>query len=177
MILACLEKGNIRNIFLILLMVVPVGVFSQEEEKETPPVEVSETAAPAPIKGGVSYEPIIDENEGKLREPFKSPFELEKEREEKRKKTRAMAGDSAERLPYQIADLSLKGIFFQVEKGYFAIFDIAGEYQWFQVGEKFENGDLVNITDNEVWFKEYIDDGTTEGRIREIVRELHRGEE
>ncbi|PIE02526.1 MAG: hypothetical protein CSA81_06850 [Acidobacteria bacterium] len=176
MIPAFFKNMHILALLSFLLISPALG---QQNEKKKDPVEEDKATVEQPelIKGGVSYEPNPDENEGKLREPFKSPFDLEKEREEKRKKARAVAGDSSDRLPYNIGDLSLKGIFYQVEKGYFAIFEVAGEYHWFKVGEKFENGDLVNINDNEVWFKEYIDDGTTEGRIREIVRELHRGEE
>lgn len=172
------QSTKVIALFLSVLLVFPL--MAQDTEKKTDSTKEESSAVAEPIKGGVSYKPILDEKEGHLREPFKSPFDLEKERKEK-KKSRLNLGDSSERLEYKIGELSLKGIYFQVEQGYFAIFFVAGigEYKWYQVGTKFQDGDLVNITDNEVWFKVFVDeeDGTSEGRVREEVQELHRGEE
>ena len=66
--------------------------------------------APAeePVRGGVTYEPILGEGD-KLRDPFKSPFELEQEQEQENQAS--LLNDSEERLPYDIAELSLKGIY------------------------------------------------------------------
>jgi hypothetical protein len=48
-------------------------------------------------------------------------------------------------------------------------------YKWFQVGVKFRDGDLVNITDEAVVFKNYVSDDDIQ--VREVVKKLHRGEE
>jgi len=170
-------KYNVVHFFGVWLLCFGLTsiAWGQQEEPVKDPVAEEQSEEIQPIKGGVSYEPILDEKEGKLREPFKSPFELERERQEQRKKNRALS-DASERLEYTIQELELKGIYFQVEKGYFAIFSVGGEYKWYQVGTKFQDGDLVNITDNEVWFKEYVEDEATEGRVREKRQVLHRGE-
>ena len=130
--------------------------------------------APAeePVRGGVTYEPILGEGD-KLRDPFKSPFELEQEQEQENQAS--LLNDSEERLPYDIAELSLKGIYLAANTGYWAIFSVGDEYKWFQVGVKFKDGDLVNITDGAVVFNHFVADGGTQ--VREVVKELRRGEE
>ena len=78
-------------------------------------------------------------------------------------------------LPINISELTLKGIYLQAKTGYWAIFTVGGEYDWYQVGTKFRDGDLVNITDGAVVFKHYVSDDATQ--VREVIKELHRGEE
>ncbi len=127
-----------------------------------------------PISGGVIYEPVRGED-NKLRDPFKSPFELEQEKRDKDKANRATLADAEKRLAFNIGELELKGIFLQATTGYWAIFRIGDRYDWFQVGEKFRDGDLVNITDGAVVFNQFVsEDGT---QVRELIKELHRGEE
>ncbi len=143
-------------------------------------VPVTETGASAedvetPITGGVTYNPRKDEFEEKPRDPFKSPFDLAKEQEEAKKSTPRFV--DPERHEEMIQELNLKGIYLEARTGYWAIFEVGGEYKWYRTGEKFQDGDLVNITDNEVLFKQYIDDESQDLAHREIVLELHRGEE
>ena len=132
------------------------------------------TTADEPIKGGVTYEPLRDE-EGRLRDPFRSPFELEREERERQAAQRDSIPDLESRLPINISELTLKGIYLQATTGYWAIFTVGGEYDWYQVGTKFRDGDLVNITDGAVVFKHYVSDDATQ--VREVIKELHRGEE
>lgn len=159
--------------------------FSQEEAEEAQQSPPEAQAQPvegepddAPITGGVSYSPQKDPEEESLRDPFKSPFDLAKEEEERRRREAQAAPLQEGRLEYLIQELNLKGIFLEARTGYWAIFEVGGVYKWFQVGERFQDGDLVNITDNEVLFKQYIDDESQNVPHREIVVELHRrGEE
>jgi len=137
-----------------------------------PPVEVDEDE---PITGGVIYDPRRSEDE-KLRDPFKSPFELEQEEREKQKALESAGlSDMESRLSYSISELNLKGIYLEARTGYWAIFSIGDVYKWYQVGEKFRDGDLENITDGAVVFKYYPSDDVSQ--VREVVKELHRGEE
>jgi Tfp pilus assembly protein PilP len=139
------------------------------------PVSAQQNPAPVeePIKGGVSYDPIRGE-ENTLRDPFKSPFELEQEQEEEGKDELGL-GDEEERLPFDIAELGLKGIYFTAQSGYWAIFTVGDEYKWWQVGVKFLDGDLINITDGAVVFNHFVTDGGNQ--VREVIKELRRGEE
>lgn len=161
-------KSTFFHFFLIILLGSPMGLFAQEPEKE---VEQKEAE---PVRGGVVYEPIHNEA-GKLRDPFKSPFEIEKE-EAEAPITNGLP-DVENRLPFSVSVLNLKGIYLQAVTGYWAIFEIGGggDYRWFQVGTKFRDGDLVNIADGAVVFKHYISDDATQ--VREVIKELHRGEE
>ena len=134
--------------------------------------EASDEATP--ITGGVVYEPVKGEDD-KLRDPFKSPFELEQEERERAERDRAVNADLERRLPYNINELELKGIYLQAVTGYWAIFKIGEDYKWWQVGEKFRDGNLVNIADGAVVFKNIVADDPTQ--VREIVKELRRGEE
>jgi Tfp pilus assembly protein PilP len=146
------------------LVVIAAPVFGQE-----PPAE-----EPAPITGGTTYEPIHAEDE-KLRDPFKSPFEIEKEERDQLGMAGNVLEDADERLPYSISELDLRGIYYQAQSGYRAIFRIGDDYKWWPAGTKFRDADLVNITDGAVVFKHYsVDDDI---QVREVVKELHRGEE
>lgn len=149
------------------------------QETETPPTDTAAAAAveETPITGGVAYEPQLDPEEETARDPFKSPFDLAKEEEERRARDAGLAVSDEDRLDYLIQSLNLKGIYLEARTGYWAIFEAGGEYKWFQVGSKFQDGDLVNITDNEVLFKQYIDDESHDLAHREIIVELHRDEE
>ena len=150
-----------------MLLLFSLGVFAQDP-KPSEPAEADE-----PITGGVTYEPERTD-EGKLRDPFKSPFEIEQEERNKDKGVIKLA-DAENRLPFTVSELSLMGIYLRAETGYWAIFSVGGEYEWWQVGVKFRDGDLVNITDDAVIFKHYVSDDATQ--VREVVKELHRGEE
>ena len=125
------------------------------------------------IRGGVIYSPERDPN-NKLRDPFKSPFELEEEEKALRERDKAFT-DRGEVEEFDVGELDLSGIYLDALTGYWAIFKIGDDYNWFQVGIKFRDGDLVNITDNAVVFKYYTSDDPTQ--VREVVKELHRGEE
>lgn len=159
-------KNKIFHIFVLALLGLSGVLYAQEPEAEP---ENKETE---PVRGGVVYEPIQDDG-GKLRDPFKSPFEIEDEAEEPLTK----GLDEEARLPFSVSALNLKGIYLQARSGYWAIFEIGGggEYRWFQVGTRFRDGDLVNITDGAVVFKHYISEDATQ--VREVIKELHRGEE
>jgi chemotaxis regulatin CheY-phosphate phosphatase CheZ len=123
-----------------------------------------------PVSGGTVYTPIRDE-EDRLRDPFKSPFELEKEMEKANKST-GLLSDAEDRLPYSLNELELTGIYLRAEKGYLAIFQIGNDYKWFSAGTKFQDADLVNITDLSVVFQDLS------GEVpREVIKELRRGEE
>lgn len=151
--------------FLLPLLVWSSVLLAQEPTTEDESV---------PISGGVIYNPVRAED-NKLRDPFKSPFELEREKREKDKQNRTTLDDVEKRLAFNIGELELKGIFLQASTGYWAIFRIGDRYDWFQVGEKFRDGDLVNITDGAVVFNHFVsEDGT---QVREVIKELHRGEE
>lgn len=160
-------------------------LFAQQAEDSKPaPVESpepakkegeAETKPEGPVRGGVTYDPVKDAN-GDARDPFKSPFEIEREEQEKAKAEAAKGlSDLASRLPFNISELSLKGIYLDARSGYWAIFTIGDEYDWFQVGTKFRDGDLVNIADGAVVFRHYISEDSTQ--VREVIKELHRGEE
>ena len=126
-----------------------------------------------PITGGVEYTPQRGLDD-KLRDPFKSPFELEAEEREQAERER-QAGLEVDRLEYNISELELKGIYLQARTGYWAIFRIGDDYKWYQVGEKFRDGDLTNITDDAVIFKHFAAEDATQ--VRDIVKELRRDEE
>lgn len=125
----------------------------------------------SPVSGGVTYQPAADSGEGS-RDPFKSPFELEQEEREAQAQDTTV--DDEDRLVYNIGELDLKGIYLQNGR-YWAIFRIGDDYDWFQEGVKFRDGDLVNITDGAVVFHHFPTDDPTQ--IREVIKELHRGEE
>lgn len=172
-----------KTLFLALLLwmfLLPSAARAQDESvTDSAATSQTEELVPgdeeAPITGGVTYNPRRDEDEEKPRDPFKSPFDLEKERKEAAK--RQTPGLDPSRHEEMIQELNLKGIYLEARTGYWAIFEVGGEYKWYQTGEKFQDGDLVNITDNEVLFKQYIDDESQDLAHREIVLELHRGEE
>ena len=154
---------------ILLMGLATPHLMAQNEEPTTDTTTVDE-----PIKGGVTYEPLRDD-EGRLRDPFRSPFELEREERERQAAQRDAIPDMESRLPINISELTLKGIYLQAKTGYWAIFTVGGEYDWYQVGTKFRDGDLVNITDGAVVFKHYVSDDATQ--VREVIKELHRGEE
>jgi len=160
-------RSILFQIFLVTIVSCSPGLLGQEPEK---PVVEKEGE---PVRGGVVYEPIQDDG-GKLRDPFKSPFEIEEEAEEA---PLAKGLDEKDRLPFTVSVLNLKGIYLQAKTGYWAIFEIGGggDYRWFQVGTRFQDGDLVNIADGAVVFKHYISEDATQ--VREVIKELHRGEE
>jgi len=156
-------------------------LWAQDETPPTEPVSEETPAAEAEgtavISGGVTYAPNIDPNEEAMRDPFKSPFDLEQERKEAAARQSDITTDDAMRQEFMVQELNLKGIYLEARTGYWAIFEVGGEYKWFQSGERFQDGDLVNITDNEVLFKQYIEDESQDLAHREIVLELRRGEE
>ncbi len=125
------------------------------------------------VTGGVNYQPVRKSNE-KLRDPFKSPFEIQKEEREQRRITGGLP-DRENRLPYSLSQLELRGIYYHAGKGYRAIFRVGSEYKWWPAGTKFRDADLVDITDGAAIFKQYTSDD--ESQVRDVVRELHRGEE
>lgn len=127
------------------------------------------------VTGGVAYGPDKTE-EDTLRDPFKSPFELEEERKkEQEQSVNDPVLDRGETEPFEIDVLDLKGIYLDARSGYWAIFKVGDEYTWYQKDTKFTNGDLVNITDGAVIFKLYSSDDTTQ--VRDLVKELDPGEE
>jgi len=132
------------------------------------------TADSVVITGGVTYQPERTA-EDKLRDPFKSPFEIEQEEREQRQLGNAQIDETDNRLPYSISELELRGIYYEARSGYRAIFSVGDEYKWWPAGTKFQDADLVNITDGAVIFKQYA--AEDEIQVREVVRELHRGEE
>ncbi|CAM2067942.1 hypothetical protein SCOR_21355 [Sulfidibacter corallicola] len=157
------------NWFTLSIMIC-VGAFLPLFAQDSADEQVDDNA---PITGGITYNPRLDENE-KARDPFKSPFELEQEQQDQ---TGVNAGipNQQNRLPQSIGELDLKGIYLDAKTGYWAIFDIGGDYKWYQVGVLFRDADLVNITDNAVVFKHYTSEDSD--HVREVVKELHRGEE
>lgn len=128
----------------------------------------------APITGGVVYRPEVNTDEA-LRDPFKSPFEIEQDDRDQKQVLNPGSGDEENRLPYSISELDLRGIYYQAQSGYRAIFRVGEEYKWWPAGTKFQDADMVNITDGAVIFKHYASDDET--HVREVVKELHRGEE
>lgn len=137
------------------------------------PLIAQDDSTEEPVRGGVTYEPIRTDEE-RLRDPFKSPFEIEQEKKD-REKNRTLLSEDDDRVPYNISELSLRGIYLTAKSGYWAIFEVGEVYKWYPVGIKFLDGDLVNITDGAVVFKHYISEDTT--KVREVVKELRRGEE
>jgi len=131
-----------------------------------------------PISGGITYNPIKKAEEATLRDPFKSPFDLAREAAEARKQRVRL--DMTGRNEFNVTDLQLKGIYLEARTGYWAIFEIGGskgKYEWYQAGAKFQDGDLVNVDDESVLFKQFIDDESQEMAHRELKFVLHRGEE
>lgn len=163
---------GMRLAFMVLCLgFVAVDLQAQEEN---PPQTQEQTASESaqPVSGGVVYAPIRDEDND-LRDPFKSPFELEEER----RATRQASGipDLEERLPYTMGELDLRGIYLRASKGYLAIFRIGDVYKWYPIGTKFQDSDLVNITDGSVTFNQYVPGD--ELKIREVVKVLRQSEE
>jgi Tfp pilus assembly protein PilP len=157
----------------LLLWVSPALLAQTQEPEEVPEVETAE-----PITGGVKYEPKREIGEGELREPFKSPFEIAAEKEQAEKGDGGPTFDGENRLEYPISSLSLRGIYLQALTGYWAIFEVQGEFKWFQVGTRFSDGDLVGISDTEVIFKEMMDaEENAAVQFREVVKQLKHGEE
>jgi Tfp pilus assembly protein PilP len=156
---------------LFLLLAGAVGAFAQDEKPADPAPKAP--GEEAPVTGGVTYEPETGEDD-KLREPFKSPFEIEQEDREALNLQNAALKDKS-RLPYSISELELRGIYYQAKSGYRAIFRVGDDYKWWSAGTKFQDADLVNITDGAVVFKHYTSDEDVQ--VREVVKELHRGEE
>ena len=147
----------------LVLTLVPVShlALAQDQEEEA-------------HAGGVVYNPNKGDD-GKLRDPFKSPFEIEQEEREGEEEQRGFLDDMEEREPFNVSELTLKGIYLQATTGYWAIFSIGTDYKWYQKGAKFLDGELINITDGAVYFEHYLSTDTTQ--VREVVKELHRGEE
>lgn len=162
---------------LLGFLVLPAAAQTEEAPPATD-VAAEGEATEEPITGGVTYSPRRDENEEKPRDPFKSPFDIAKEQEEARKNRPRDVDPN--RFQEMIHELVLKGIYLEARTGYWAIFEVGGEngqYKWFRTGDKFQDGDLINIDDKTVLFKQYIDDDSQELAHREILLELHRGEE
>jgi Tfp pilus assembly protein PilP len=157
----------------LLLLCVCVGsampLLAQQEGVGTEP-----EAEEVPITGGVVYKPVMLED-AELRDPFRSPFEIEKDEREQKKAVSSGLDDSENRLPYSISELELRGIYYHAQSGYRAIFRVGDEYKWWPAGTKFRDADLVNIADGAVVFKHYASDEDIQ--VREVVKELHRGEE
>lgn len=162
--------------FFISVSLVAQSNANQEAPQTETPAETATTADDVIVTGGVEYNPDKNEDEA-LRDPFKSPFELEDER--KKAQEEAVANnvplDRGETEPYEVDVLDLKGIYLDARSGYWAIFKVGDEYTWYQKDTKFTNGDLVNITDGAVIFKLYSSDDTTQ--VRDLVKELDPGEE
>jgi len=164
-----LDGGGLVIMRSIMLIMAGMWLLSScfAQEAPAPPPDRDETV---PVSGGAVYAPIRDE-EDRLRDPFKSPFELEKEMKEAAKASGQLA-DEEQRLPYSLNELNLTGIYLRAEKGYLAIFRIGNDYKWFPSGTKFQDADLVNITDQSVVFQDLS------GEVpREVIKELRRGEE
>lgn len=167
------------SLLCVCLLVAPLRAQDPEQEKTTSPQAAETTETPAPtstdsvVTGGVTYQPVRKSNE-KLQDPFKSPFEIQKEEREQRRATGGLP-DRENRLPYSLSQLELRGIYYHAGTGYRAIFRVGSEYKWWPAGTKFRDADLVNITDGAAIFKQYTSDD--ESQVRDVVRELHRGEE
>lgn len=142
-------------------------LMAQQAESET-------EAEAAPVSGGTAYSPNKSEGE-QLRDPFKSPFEIEQEERERLSAVSSRIPDAENRLPYRLHELELRGIYYQAQSGYRAIFMVGDTYKWWGAGTKFHDADLVNITDGAVVFKHYASEEDIQ--VREVVKELHRGEE
>ncbi len=140
------------------------------DEKGT---EGDPTEEAGPISGGVVYNPERTDDD-KLRDPFKSPFEVEAAERDKTKLHDKIPFKD-QRLPIPISDLELTGIYLQTKTGYLAIFRVGDDYKWFGTGTKFLDADLVNITDRSVVFKHYV--SGEDLQVREVVKVLRRGEE
>jgi len=141
--------------------------FAQQQES-------TEKEDETPISGGVVYKPVIKNEDNKFRDPFKSPFEIEQEKKEQDAGNRPSRNlEDVEQ--YDIGELDLRGIYLDSRTGYWAIFKIGDEHDWFQESTRFRDGDLINITDSAVIFSYYPLD--EEGTVREVVKELNRGEE
>jgi hypothetical protein len=183
-------SGNIKRIFLLFflfLMTTGLGL-AQDPAVSGQPGETTSPQQPAAeeeivvegeaISGGITYNPVKKAEEASLRDPFKSPFDLAREAAEARKQKARI--DMSGRIEYNVTDLQLKGIYLEARSGYWAIFEIGGskgKYEWFQAGSKFQDGDLVNVDDESVLFKQFIDDESQEMAHRELKFVLHRGEE
>lgn len=167
-----IENHRIK-IALFLCVFGALGCLAQDTAAST---DEAKTADEISVSGGIGYNPIRNDNEEVPRDPFKSPFEIEEEEREQRKLNEAnMDTESEQKLPYSIGELELRGIYYQANNGYRAIFRVGNEYKWWPAGTKFQDGDLVNITDGAVIFKQYS--GGDDIQVRDVVRELHRGEE
>lgn len=154
--------------------------FAQEPQQPQPQPQQPQQETPAepeedtPVSGGVIYKPVVKNEDNKYRDPFKSPFEIEQEKKEQEKTGRSSRNlENVEQ--YDIGELDLRGIYLDSRTGYWAVFKIGDEHDWFQESTRFRDGDLINITDSAVIFSFYPNDD--EGTVREIVKELHRGEE
>lgn len=157
----------LKPILIVFLWVCALSGFAQQTQE---PPETEES----PISGGVLYKPVIKNEDNKFRDPFKSPFEIEQEKKEQEKTTRSSRNlEDVEQ--YDIGELDLRGIYLDSRTGYWAVFKIGDEHDWFQESTRFRDGDLINITDSAVIFTFYPMD--EEGTVREVVKELHRGEE
>ena len=154
-----------------LLLLTTGALFAQDPPKQDTDPQNKDDAVL--VTGGVPYSPEKDLEE-KLRDPFKSPFELEQEEQEKNKNAIGPV-DLENRLPYTIGELELRGIYLQAQAGYVAIFRVGDDYKWWKAGTKFQDADLINITDGAVIFKQYSSD--EEMQVREVIKELRRGEE
>ena len=163
---------RLRLVFILCVGFFAGGLQAQEQEQDPPKNQETPPESVQPVSGGVVYAPIRDEDND-LRDPFKSPFELEEER----RATRQATGipDLEERLPYTMGELELRGIYLRASKGYLAIFRIGDIYKWYPIGTKFQDADLVNITDGSVTFNQYVPGD--ELKIREVVKVLRQSEE
>lgn len=167
-----------RSTSLLLWLIVCSGLWltpllAQDTEKPSEPPPATPASTETAVTGGVTYQPARKPNE-KLRDPFKSPFEIQKEEREQRRLSGGLP-DRENRLPYSLSELDLRGIYYHAGTGYRAIFRIGSEYKWWPAGTKFRDADLVDITDGAAIFKQYTADD--ESQVRDVVRELHRGEE
>lgn len=156
-----------------LLMIWGILGVAQPLMAQQTETEPEETASES-VSGGTAYSPVKKEGD-QLRDPFKSPFEIEKEEQEKLSALGSRIPDAENRLPYSISELELRGIYYQAQSGYRAIFMVGDTYRWWSAGTKFQDADLVNITDGAVVFKHYA--SGEDIQVREVVKELHRGEE
>lgn len=160
-----------KTTLIAFLLVCALSGFAQQSQPQQPPAEPEEES---PISGGVVYKPVIKNEDSKFRDPFKSPFEIEQEKKEKDATNRPSRNlEDVEQ--YDIGELDLRGIYLDSRTGYWAIFKIGDEHDWFQESTRFRDGDLINITDSAVIFTFYPTD--EEGTVREVVKELRRGEE
>lgn len=154
----------------VVLLLLHWGLALAQEDDKAPQTEEEE----GPVSGGVPYNPERNLDD-KLRDPFKSPFELEQEKKAAQDTNASPIPDIENRLPYSISELELRGIYLQAKTGYMAIFRVGDDYKWWPSGTKFRDADLVNITDAAVIFKHYTSDEDVQ--VREVVKELRRGEE